>query len=70
MRVLKTINPKCDNMPDWLLNNISKILAAAFMTQVAKRSENLYTYEIYKEIMVQKKAYYGNLHTKLERRRL
>ena len=58
-------------MPDWLLNNISKILAAAFMQQVAKRAKNLFDYDIYKKIMTgEKKGYYELLHKKLERRRL
>ena len=32
VRVLMTVDPKCENMPDWLLNNICKVLAAAFMS--------------------------------------
>jgi len=58
-------------MPDWLLNNISKIIAAVFMKQIAKRSKNLYDYDIYKTIMdCKKKVYYEYLPMKLERRRL
>lgn len=58
-------------MPDWLLNNISKLIAAAFMKQVAKRAQNLYTYDMYKAIMHgEKKGYYELMHKKLERRRL
>jgi len=31
LRGLMMVDPKC-NIPDWLLNNISKVVAAAFMT--------------------------------------
>lgn len=31
VRMLTNIDPKCDHMPDWLLNNTCKLLAAVFM---------------------------------------
>ena len=63
------MDPKC-NIPDWLLNNIAKVIAAAFMTLVAKRSESLYTYDCYKKVMVDNKSYYDTLLKKIERQRL
>ena len=52
-------------MPDWLLNNVMKIVAAALMTLIASRAENLP--EVYKKLKVERKGFYERFDKKLER---
>lgn len=40
IRMLCNIDPKFERLPDWLLNNSLKVVANAFLKQIAVRSED------------------------------
>ena len=40
LKVCIDVDPKCENLPDWLLNNICKVFSAVLLNQIAKRAES------------------------------
>ena len=52
-------------MPDWLLNNIMKVVAAVFLKMIASKSENLP--KDYIKILEEKKDFYAEMLRKFER---
>jgi len=59
------IDPQCDHMPDWLLNNSCKVVAAVAMKLIASKAENLP--KVYKDTHTERKDYYDVIMKKFER---
>jgi len=65
LRVFYNLDPHCEKMPDWLLNNIMKAVAGVFMKMIAAKAENLP--KDYQDILVERKEYYDIVLRKYER---